>query len=210
MELDQRIFNGYTVCANGTVISPTGHICSVNDGRVEIKINGKPQKQTLSNLVYKLFSGNEISNGEGIKILNPNAEYPYAFANLEKRLKKEMNLEENKTNFQRDVSCNNDKLQCDMNEQWRTIPGFNGWYEISDRGNIYSFLNEGGYMTSRLVTKSKYYYVQLQVPRGTRGKDFPTHVLLYNAFHGTNFTKATEVKHIDGDYSKNVLSNLSA
>lgn len=50
-----------------------------------------------------------------------------------------------------------------MDEQWRPVPGYQGWYEVSDLGNVYSLARaaaHGGLLRPQVSTTG-YHFVRL-------------------------------------------------
>ena len=98
-----------------------------------------------------------------------------------------------------------------MNEHWVPLPGFEGKYEVSDRGRVRSFLIPGRRSDKRRETPvvlrhdtvcGGYHKVRLQ-GRRVRG----VHQLVAEAFLGP-CPPGHEVDHIDCDPSNNCVSNL--
>lgn len=94
-----------------------------------------------------------------------------------------------------------------MSEQWKSVSGYGGYYEVSDHGRVRSFprattpggiLKPGksnGYMTVALHTHGK---------RKTMG----VHRLVAIAFIGEPPFDDAQVNHKDGDRSNNHVDNL--
>lgn len=87
-------------------------------------------------------------------------------------------------------------------EEWKDIPGFEGKYKVSNKGNVYgvkwkrnlaSYLDKG------------YYYVTLQ--RSVSNKACRVHELVAIAFVD-NPNDYKNVRHIDGNVSHNDADNL--
>ena len=98
-----------------------------------------------------------------------------------------------------------------MNEEWRDIEGFNGFYQISNTGKVGSMCNTRGRKSAKRnlrslsFTKDGYLKVRLVA----NGKDVTTivHVLVAKAFlpNPNNFST---VNHKDGDKTNNNFENL--
>lgn len=103
-------------------------------------------------------------------------------------------------------------------EFWKDIKGFEGYYQVSDLGNVRSLdrviVNSLGrqvkYKGKKLKPSlRKDGYVQCQLKRQTYTKYFNVHVLVARAFLSYPDNKAAyEVNHIDEDKTNNRLSNL--
>ena len=96
--------------------------------------------------------------------------------------------------------------------EWRDIPGYEGQYQVSDAGNVRSFLNqkrnlrETPILKKRFVSKNGY----LTVGLSKRQKETPalTHALVARAFLGP-VPEGHEVRHLDGNRLNSTLGNLS-
>jgi len=101
-------------------------------------------------------------------------------------------------------------------EDWRAVSGWEGWYEVSDRGRVRSLPRESragkgvafyrGKMLKAGVAKSGYLVVTFTAPGGRR-EDKYTHRLVAGAFIGP-CPKGKEVCHNDGTRVNNLLLNL--
>lgn len=96
-----------------------------------------------------------------------------------------------------------------MTGQWRAIPGFEGWYEVSDRGHVRRVMPERNASVGRLLrfgsTRHGYRIAKLCVQGKVRG--FTVHSLVALAFLGPR-PIGHQVNHIDGDKMNNAASNL--
>jgi hypothetical protein len=96
-----------------------------------------------------------------------------------------------------------------MLEAWRSIARFEGYYEVSNLGNIRSIARGQGRRTGKLltcwVTAFGYRGVQLQVDK--QNVSFLVHTLVTEAFLGPCPINK-EVDHIDGNKANNVVTNL--
>lgn len=102
-----------------------------------------------------------------------------------------------------------------MNEEWRAIPGFEG-YEASNVGRVRSFRRHGGRGRGLVVAPRikkvhagvhGYLCVTLQKPDGNRCSKYAVHVLVAAAFLGPR-PEGTQVAHADGDRLNARLDNL--
>lgn len=103
-------------------------------------------------------------------------------------------------------------------EEWRDIPGFEGYYQASNCGNIRSIDRyvphncgngtrtiKGRILKQQVMVQTQYYCVMLS--KDGKAKCHTVHSLIGLAF----LKKKNEndvIDHIDGDRQNNVLSNL--
>ena len=104
-------------------------------------------------------------------------------------------------------------------EAWRDIPGWEGFYQASNLGNVRSLdrrvsCARGGRPHVRMrrgkvlrtITSNGYKLVRLS--RDGEAETCGVHRLVCMAFHGAPPTKAHETAHFDGSRDNNVPSNL--
>lgn len=102
-----------------------------------------------------------------------------------------------------------------MTEQWRPVIGYEGWYEVSDRGRVRSL---DRVVTHRNGRQSRWKGKILKPMRDTGGHHrvalqrngravFGIHQLVMRAFGGPQ-PKGTQVLHWDDDRENNMLTNL--
>lgn len=97
-----------------------------------------------------------------------------------------------------------------MDEQWKAIPEWEGWYEVSDRGRIRRVRPAQATQAGRILRTSAnrrngYVYVTLCRHGGNITRR--VHILLALAFI-PNPENKPEVNHIDFDRANNAVSNL--
>lgn len=102
-------------------------------------------------------------------------------------------------------------------EVWKEIPGYEGFYEVSDLGQIRGMphpalcrggkfrLVKGKLKTSFPINRKGYYITTLS--RVNKLMTFTVHQLVALAFI-PGFTKGTHLNHIDGVKTNNCLTNL--
>lgn len=98
-------------------------------------------------------------------------------------------------------------------EQWRSVPGWEGKYEVSDHGRVRCWIDSHGRQRQhpRLMTPTPHYrtgYLSIgfSKPPGI-DKRYNVHVLVLRAFRGEPPPKH-QAAHLDGTRTNNVLSNL--
>ena len=89
-------------------------------------------------------------------------------------------------------------------ENWISIPGFAGHYEVSDLGQVRSLKGGRIRILKQAVDKAGYRIVCLTV--NAKGTTRPVHKLVWSSFRGE--TKLSIDHIIEGDKSNNSLSNL--
>lgn len=89
-------------------------------------------------------------------------------------------------------------------ERWVEIDGTDGWYYISDQGNVWS-CKRGRYMKN-VIHKNMHAFTTLQMADGKK-KTFYIHQLVAKHFI-PNPNGYTEIDHIDTDPANNVYTNL--
>jgi hypothetical protein len=104
-------------------------------------------------------------------------------------------------------------------EVWKSIPGYEGLYEVSDQGRVKSLLRKilrktGHWHTvpERIMKHNKSggrnrQYCSIGLSLSGEVKYWYVHHLVLLAFRGERPTNM-EVNHIDGNHANNVLSNL--
>ena len=88
-------------------------------------------------------------------------------------------------------------------EVWRDIAGYEGYYRVSDHGNVYS-VRKNLIMTKQLTIHG---YHKLLLTVNQKRKDKPIHRLVASAFI-PNPDNLPEVHHIDDDKLNNHVDNL--
>lgn len=96
-------------------------------------------------------------------------------------------------------------------ELWKAVKGYEGLYEVSDKGRIrrtsdYKLLSIYRY-TKRYTNSRSSGYCRVMLRRDGVTKCAYVHRLVAISFHGMQ--KGLEVNHLDGDKSNNALNNLA-
>lgn len=107
-----------------------------------------------------------------------------------------------------------------MEEVWKDIDGYEGYYQVSNFGNIKSLEKtiknsgtfSGFYKTKERIlkprkNKDRNGYYELSLKKDGKEKRFKVHRLVACAFIDNPYNKP-EVNHIDGDKSNNCFLNL--
>lgn len=90
-------------------------------------------------------------------------------------------------------------------EIWKAIEGFDGEYEISNRGRVISL--KFGQINFLTLVKDKAEYCRVKLTKGEDSRYHSVHRLVVKAFIGPIGNKL-EVNHLDGDKSNNHVCNL--
>lgn len=96
-----------------------------------------------------------------------------------------------------------------LNEEWRDIVGYEGFYQVSSRGRVRSLdriTSDGKHLKGKLKTSSSKYRI-VTLYKDSQYENVLVHRLVANAFL-PNPNNLPEVDHIDGDPSNNDLHNL--
>jgi hypothetical protein len=95
-------------------------------------------------------------------------------------------------------------------EIWADIPGYEGWYEVSNLGRVRRIRSGGqsfaGRILAPLVDDAGYRYVTLS--RDGQAKPHFIHRLVLRAFRGEPVSAAAHGRHDNGDKSNNLLWHL--
>lgn len=91
-----------------------------------------------------------------------------------------------------------------MIEKWRDVVGYEGYYQVSDRGNVRHSRNGILRLTQRNKS-ARYLCVHLSV--NGQSKVISVHRLVVEAFIGSQPT-GHEVRHLDGNPQNNNLDNI--
>lgn len=102
-------------------------------------------------------------------------------------------------------------------EQWKPIKGYEGYYEVSDKGNVRSvdrlvthkngtICKYKGCVLKQDITKKGYKKVYLT--KDGKKKNYLVHRLVLETFNPVENMDALQVNHKDGNKQNNCLSNL--
>ena len=96
-------------------------------------------------------------------------------------------------------------------EEWRPIPGYEGFYSASNRGRVRRERATGGTYVGRIVTQyagnTGYALVTISRP-GVRPRGWGVHQLVAMAFVPGRSSRRKQVNHRNGDRQDNSPSNL--
>ena len=98
-----------------------------------------------------------------------------------------------------------------MPEKWKAIPGYEGWYEVSDRGRVRALerTTRHGRKRKRHVLKAVPQggsYLRVDLSRDNRQRTRLVHQLVLEAFVGP--ANGMQVRHLNGKRQDNRLENL--
>lgn len=91
-----------------------------------------------------------------------------------------------------------------MKEEWKEIPGFEGLYSVSNRGNVLS--HRSGKL--RVLCNDPNGYKILPLSKDGVARNYRVHRLVCAAFYGVWSDTKTHIDHLDCDPSNNDISNL--
>jgi hypothetical protein len=99
-------------------------------------------------------------------------------------------------------------------EEWRPIPGYEGYYEASSLGRVRRVgLARGcrrGHILKAVIRKDRQWpYRQMRFSVNNIQTNAYTHRVVCEAFHGTAPFPGAEVRHLDGDSLNNCADNLT-
>lgn len=93
-------------------------------------------------------------------------------------------------------------------EQWRSVVGYEGWYEVSNHGRVRRMKSYRSTFVGRILKLGiNRGYLRVVLSRGGSIKGARVHQLVTAAFIGP-CPDGKEVNHIDGDKTNNYVSNL--
>lgn len=95
-----------------------------------------------------------------------------------------------------------------MEEIWKDIPGYEGLYQVSNKGNVRS-LNWGnrGFVRNLYLKKHNRGYRHVELAKNGKRKAFTVHRLVATAFI-PNPNNYQTINHIDEDKTNNTVENL--
>lgn len=91
------------------------------------------------------------------------------------------------------------------NEIWKDVIGYSGLYQVSNMGRIKSLLFNKEKFLKPWKRKAGHFLVNLYINK--KSKTFYLHKLIMEAFIGP-CPDGLEVRHLDGNGTNNILSNL--
>ncbi len=102
-----------------------------------------------------------------------------------------------------------------MQEEWRSVIGYDGLYEVSNAGQVRSLPRPGCFhqelhvlVPFRYTNRDEYAYLRVNLSRHNKVRTRPVHQLVLEAFVGPR-PEGFEAGHENGIYTDNRLSNLS-
>jgi len=94
-----------------------------------------------------------------------------------------------------------------MNENWKDIAGYEGQYQVSDLGRIRSLNYKRTGQTQVLKPRNNKGYLQINLYKDRKGKNFWIHRLVAKAFL-PNPQNYPQINHVNEDKTNNAVSNL--
>lgn len=100
-----------------------------------------------------------------------------------------------------------------MIENWKVVPGYEGYYEISDQGKVRSLARvvqgKKKKTVSPRVLKTQLHvgYIRAYLTKNSTTESIYVHILVWKTFRGL-IPETHEIDHIDGNKTNNYLDNL--
>jgi hypothetical protein len=91
-------------------------------------------------------------------------------------------------------------------EKWMEVKGYEKLYEVSNYGNVRSFVRKKGELLIPNVNNRGYYKIYLY-KKGCKRKETPIHRLVAKHFL-PNYFKGAHINHKDGNKLNNYIDNL--
>jgi hypothetical protein len=92
-----------------------------------------------------------------------------------------------------------------MTEKWKPVAGYEGRYEVSTEGAVWSLIRQR--LMTPVLLRNGYLAVGLRLS-GNRRRTHTVHTLVAQTFLPTRPTSRHEVCHFDGDKLNNSVANL--
>ena len=94
-------------------------------------------------------------------------------------------------------------------ERWEQIPNYEGWYDISDWGNVRRMMPGKSTFIGKILTINvgSSGYPRVNLWKNAKKHQFKTHCLVAHAFLGPR-PEGKQINHIDGDKTNNYYKNL--
>jgi hypothetical protein len=95
----------------------------------------------------------------------------------------------------------------DLVEVWKSVPGYDGIYEVSNHGR-FAVIKKDGRHLRKLNNKTPYLSVSAKAINNNKPKTFYLHQLVANVFIG-NRPDNMVIRHLDGNRYNNKVTNLT-
>jgi len=97
-------------------------------------------------------------------------------------------------------------------ENWKPIPGYEGWYEVSDAGRVRSLERTTSHGRKRkqkvLKAVNDGKYLRVNLSKDNQKRLWLVHQLVLTAFVGPGNGRIKQARHLNGDPEDNRLENL--
>lgn len=94
-------------------------------------------------------------------------------------------------------------------EKWKDVVGYEGLYEVSNKGRIKTTRRKGTQGGFKKFTTNQDGYYRVKLCKDGKGRRTMVHRVVYEAFVG-EIPKGLEINHIDENKTNNCVENLEA
>lgn len=93
-----------------------------------------------------------------------------------------------------------------MEEQWKSIIGYEGWYEVSNLGRIKRVKKEDNTYEGRILIPKKKRYIDITLCKNGKAHTHRLHKFVAECFIGPR--NGLQINHKDGNKHNNIVDNL--